>query len=95
MDNVGADSISAHWDYRMCGSMELTPTDYCCIEVVCCVLPLVSTQILGTAPPGVKKILASLLTLSASLNFPCVLICSSSRSFCARRREENRVAISR
>ena len=35
---------------------------------------------LGTAPPGVRKICASLLTLSASLNLPCVLICSSWRS---------------
>jgi len=36
-----------------------------------------STQIFGTAPPGVRNIWASLLTLNASLNFACVLICSS------------------
>ena len=39
-----------------------------------------STQMFGTAPPGVRKICASLLTCSALLNSDCVLICSSSIS---------------
>ena len=57
-----------------------------CKEVSYCALTrfwasFVSTQIFGVEPPGVRNILASRLTLSASLNLPCIWICFNSSGF--------------
>ncbi len=72
--------INSYRSQSICSS---TFCIYCPTTALFCLL-LESTQIFGTAPPGVRKICALLFSFNASLNLPCVSIWRNSSNRCER-----------